>query len=223
MGLETGTYISDLNASNPIHATDQVSQGDDHIRLIKSVILNTFPNVNGAVNFTPTEANYLDGLTGVTGSGSLVASASPTLTGTLTAAAITATTYDGIAAANLVDKSATETVSGNWTFSGSVALNGAITGLSSDDLSDVASIAMLDEAETVSGQWNFTTGPQVADVEVGHASDTTLGRKAAGTLSVEGDAVFSHDSGTYTSAKIFFSNGTEPTTEGANGDIFLVY
>jgi hypothetical protein len=94
MGLETGTYISDLNASNPIHATDQVSQGDDHIRLIKSVILNTFPNVNGAVNFTPTEANYLDGLTGVTGSGSLVASASPTLTGTLTAAAITATTYD---------------------------------------------------------------------------------------------------------------------------------
>lgn len=58
---------------------------------------------------------------------------------------------------------------------------------------------------------------------LGHASDTTITRVAAGQAAVEGDAVFTHDSGTYTSAKIFFSNGVEPTTEGANGDIFLVY
>ena len=103
MGLETGTYISDLNSSNPVGASDSVSQGDDHIRLIKSTILASFPGVTGAMTATHTELNFLDGVTGVTGTGNMVLSASPTLTGTLTAAAIAATTYDGIAAANLVD------------------------------------------------------------------------------------------------------------------------
>jgi hypothetical protein len=58
MGLETGTYISDLNASNPASG-DQKSQGDDHIRLVKSTILATFPNVTGAVTKTHTEINAL--------------------------------------------------------------------------------------------------------------------------------------------------------------------
>lgn len=57
MGLETGTYISDLNASNPIGATDQVAQADDHLRLIKSTILATFPNVTGAMTLTHTQLN----------------------------------------------------------------------------------------------------------------------------------------------------------------------
>lgn len=49
MALETGTYISDLNSANPT-ATDDVSEGDDHIRLLKSTILATFPNITGAVS-----------------------------------------------------------------------------------------------------------------------------------------------------------------------------
>jgi microcystin-dependent protein len=43
MPLESGTYIPDLVAANPAH-TDGVSQGDSHLRLVKSVLLNTFPN-----------------------------------------------------------------------------------------------------------------------------------------------------------------------------------
>jgi len=62
MGLETGTYISDLNASNPASG-DAKSQGDDHIRLVKSTIKATFPNVTGAVTPTHTELNYVDGVT----------------------------------------------------------------------------------------------------------------------------------------------------------------
>lgn len=164
MGLETGTYISDLNASNPIHATDPVSQGDDHIRLIKSVLLATFPNVDGAVNFTPTEANLLDGLTGVTGSGDLVASASPTLTGTLTAAAanfsgaLTALSYGGITEANLVDKSANETISGDWDFA-------AITATSYGGITE-ANLLDKSAAETVSGVYDFSNGlttPSISD------------------------------------------------------------
>lgn len=47
MGLETGTYISDLVTTNPIGATDPKSQGDDHLRLLKTVIKNTFPGMAG--------------------------------------------------------------------------------------------------------------------------------------------------------------------------------
>lgn len=62
MGLETGTYISDLVATNPL-GSDQKSTTDDHLRLIKSFLKASFPNVNGAVNPTPTEFNYLVGVT----------------------------------------------------------------------------------------------------------------------------------------------------------------
>ena len=62
MGLETGTYIDSLNTSNP-GATDSVAQGDDHIRLVKSTIKNSFPNITGAMTATHTELNLLDGCT----------------------------------------------------------------------------------------------------------------------------------------------------------------
>ena len=42
MGLESATYISELTNTNPIGASDPKSQGDDHIHLIKKVILNSF-------------------------------------------------------------------------------------------------------------------------------------------------------------------------------------
>jgi len=56
MALETGTYINSLNASNPT-ATDALSQADDHMRLIKSTIKATFPNVSGAITATHTSIN----------------------------------------------------------------------------------------------------------------------------------------------------------------------
>lgn len=58
MGLEVGSFPSDLVDTNPT-GTDLKSQGDDHIRLIKRVIKNTFPNLNGAVNATPLQLNSL--------------------------------------------------------------------------------------------------------------------------------------------------------------------
>ena len=49
-------------ATNPT-ATDDVAQGDDHIRGIKNVIKVTLPNVTGAITPTHTELNYVDGVT----------------------------------------------------------------------------------------------------------------------------------------------------------------
>jgi hypothetical protein len=65
MPLETGTYISSLNASNPA-ATDTVDKADDHLRLIKATLLASFPGVTGAVTATHTELNILDGVTATT-------------------------------------------------------------------------------------------------------------------------------------------------------------
>lgn len=62
MALETGSYISDLVATNPT-TTDPKSQGDDHLRLLKSTIKASFPNVSGAVSATHTELGYVAGVT----------------------------------------------------------------------------------------------------------------------------------------------------------------
>ena len=118
MGLETGTYIDSLNSSNPA-AGDPVNEGDDHIRLVKSTVKATFPNISGAVTSTHTELNLLDGVTAnttelnyvdITTLGTAQASKAVTadanvditgirnltMTGTLTVAGNTATTLQAV-------------------------------------------------------------------------------------------------------------------------------
>lgn len=56
MALESGTYINSLNASNPA-STDGLGQADDHLRLIKSTIKATFPNLDGAVTASVADLN----------------------------------------------------------------------------------------------------------------------------------------------------------------------
>lgn len=51
MGLETGTWVDDLVTTNPDGTADPKSQGDDHLRLIKSVLKSTFPNATRAFRF----------------------------------------------------------------------------------------------------------------------------------------------------------------------------
>ena len=88
MALEdlTGTkYIDDLVATNPT-ATDDVAQGDDHIRGLKNVLKLTLPNVTGAITPTHTELNYVDGVTSdiQTQLGTKLPLAGGTMTGNIT-------------------------------------------------------------------------------------------------------------------------------------------
>lgn len=62
MALESGTYISSLNASNPA-ATDALSQADEHLRFLKLKILETWPNVTGAVTATQADLNTRSAIT----------------------------------------------------------------------------------------------------------------------------------------------------------------
>lgn len=60
MTIEVATYITDLQPVNPA-STDQVAQGDDHLRLIKQVLQNTFPNAN-KVNYFPAIIGNISGV-----------------------------------------------------------------------------------------------------------------------------------------------------------------
>lgn len=62
MGLEAATFLNDFVTSNPLGG-DGKSQGDDHLRLIKSVLQNTFPLATGARKFSSTDAGATDVLT----------------------------------------------------------------------------------------------------------------------------------------------------------------
>lgn len=67
MGLETGTYINDLVNTNPPNS-DQEAQGAAHLRLVKSVLQNTFPGASRAwplpsvvsktANFSVLQSNF---------------------------------------------------------------------------------------------------------------------------------------------------------------------
>jgi hypothetical protein len=63
MTVETATFISQLDTTLPT-AADLISEGDDHIRLTKTVLKTQFPNFGtNAVTASATELNYCVGVT----------------------------------------------------------------------------------------------------------------------------------------------------------------
>ena len=50
MGLESGTFLNELVITNPVGGSDNVDKGDDHLRLIKKLLKNSFPDVDQAVS-----------------------------------------------------------------------------------------------------------------------------------------------------------------------------
>ena len=64
MALETASYISQLTATNPT-TSDSVAQGDDHLRMLKTVLKTQFSGLTGttAISSSEAELNILDGVT----------------------------------------------------------------------------------------------------------------------------------------------------------------
>jgi len=56
MTVETASYISQLSPTYPT-ASDNISEGDDHLRLLKTVLQTQFPNL-GAAAVSPTAAQF---------------------------------------------------------------------------------------------------------------------------------------------------------------------
>lgn len=75
MPLESATFVQDLVASNPVGATDPKSDGDNHIRLIKQALKNTFPDANEAIPFSTFIKTLLDDVDAATARATLGAAA----------------------------------------------------------------------------------------------------------------------------------------------------
>ena len=64
MTVESATYVSQLNPAYPA-ASDNISEGDDHIRVVKTVLQAQFPNLaTTAVSQSSTQMNKLGFETG---------------------------------------------------------------------------------------------------------------------------------------------------------------
>lgn len=60
MALESGNYINDLAITNPT-SSDPKSQGDDHLRLLKTVLKETLNGFTGAILVTATDTGTATG------------------------------------------------------------------------------------------------------------------------------------------------------------------
>lgn len=61
MALESATFINQLVTTNP-EISDAYSTADDHIRLVKAALRNSFVDVGSEVSASAGEFNYLRGV-----------------------------------------------------------------------------------------------------------------------------------------------------------------
>lgn len=144
MPVESATYITDFVSTNPDPA-DQKRFGDEHLRMIKSVLQNTLPNANAAITVTPTELNYLAGVSSnlQTQISARAPIASPTFTGT--PAAPTAT----------VGTSTTQIATTEYVVA-SIANAGSVAGVSSTTPGP-SLIPLADSSGQIASNWNAAT------------------------------------------------------------------
>lgn len=90
MPIESATYVADLTPSNPL-GSDPAGQGDDHLRLIKSVLLATFPNM-GAVMGKIQKLDTAQTISAGFNTGLIISSTSATTTVILTLPAVASIT-----------------------------------------------------------------------------------------------------------------------------------
>jgi len=211
MGIETFEFIDDLVAANPT-STDNVSEGDDHLRGLKTTLKNTFPNVTGAITPTETELNYVDGVTSAiqtqldakatAAQGTTADAALPKAGGALTGAVTTTSTFDGvdIATRDAILTSTTTTAGAALPKAGGT-MTGAITTLA------------ITETEATSSASTYTIDLANGTLfEVTHATlcTVTMPTAAAGKSFTVISTVPAAWSGT-----IIWSGGAAPTTGSA--------
>jgi hypothetical protein len=61
MPIESANYINQLVPSQP-QGGESISEGDDHLRVIKNAVKQSFPNINAAVTATPEDLNKVGAL-----------------------------------------------------------------------------------------------------------------------------------------------------------------
>lgn len=173
MALETSTYINGLVATNPT-STDNVGDGDNHIRLLKSTIKASFPNITGAVTAThsainsgvslantATNANTASSIVKRDGSGNFSA-------GTITAA------LSGNVTGNL-----TGNVTGNVSGSSSSCTGNSATATRWQNTRSITLSGDVSGSASFNGSANATITATVADNSHSHTIANIAGLQAA--------------------------------------------
>ena len=191
MALETGTYISQLNSSYPA-ASDDVSEGDDHLQLIKAVLKNQFSGLSGttAISSSEAELNLLDGVTSTTAELNILDGVTSTaaelnILDGVTSTAAELNIMDGVtstaAELNILDgvtSTATELNYNDITTLGTVQTSKTVTADSSGVVNhadyQVVRPYFKDYAETVSAIGGTGGGTQDIDVTAGNVVTATV-------------------------------------------------
>ena len=152
MALESSTYINGLVAANPT-SSDNISDGDNHIRLIKSTIKATFPSVTGAITKSHTQLNTtvatVEAATNANTASTIV---KRNASGNFNAGTITAALSGNATTATTLQTSRTIALAGDVT--GSVSFNG------SQNVSITATIGDDSHNHVVGNIDNFTENVQ---------------------------------------------------------------
>ena len=161
MGVETATYISQLSATNPL-GTDPISQGDDQIRLVKSVLQSQFTSLGAAaVTTTAAELNLIDGYTGTTAElnyNDITTLGTSENSKTLTQSAGGVVTVGGAGGDQVLDIASHDLVDGGLKLAGTLVTSSAaeinkLDGLSASttelDYTDVASLGTVEVSKAV--------------------------------------------------------------------------
>ena len=56
MGVENAGYVNELDPDAPL-GTESISEGDNHIRVIKNALVKSFPKISSPVTATPADLN----------------------------------------------------------------------------------------------------------------------------------------------------------------------
>jgi hypothetical protein len=160
----------------------------------------------------------------ITGTGGITITGNVGITG-----AITATSYGGITEANLVDKSATETISGVWTYSGGITMNGVDISMADNKISR----PVLDDYGVENNAITSTSNAITADLATGNSFTHTLTENTTFTLSnppatgTYGECIIKiiQDSTTRTvawPASVKWPGGTAPVISTASGAVDII-
>jgi hypothetical protein len=198
MGLETSTYVNGLNVSNPA-ATDGLSQADDHLRLIKATIKNTFPNLSAAMTSTAAELNILDGAT--------VTTAELNILDGVTATAAELNVLDGITATvgelNTLDGITSSVAELNKLdgFTGSVAALNYAQSLYDTGVTSTEFNTALDGITATAAELNKLDGATVTTTELNKLSGVS------GTIWHNGNDALSYSSANSSNGYVKLPNG----------------
>ena len=229
MGIESATYISQLVATNPL-ASDPVSQGDEHLQLIKSVLQSQFTTLGAAaVTTTAAELNLLDGKTTLAVEGTAVLSTGEGAgtkflredgDGTSSWQAAAGTTYT---AGDGLDLSTT-------TFSTDLLANGGLE-IQSTELSVAQGISQYDvpqfAASVVDNDFlriatTSVEGRSAAEVLSDIAALPLAGGTMTGTLACDDELITKPELKDYSETKTALSAAASVTCDIHDGNVFTL-